>query len=46
MIDWVQTTLEANPDKKFITQTHVFFGNNYFEGLEVLWNKTYTDKLM
>ena len=30
MIDWVKTTLDANPDKNFLTQTHVFFGNNWF----------------
>lgn len=46
MIDWVKKTLDDNPDRNFITQTHVFFGNNYFEGLEVLWNETYTNKLV
>ena len=46
MIDWIEATLEANPDKYFITQTHVFFGNNWYEGLEVLWNSTYTNRLM
>ena len=43
MLEWMKTTLENNPDKYFITQTHVFPGNNWFETLEVLWNKTYTD---
>ena len=38
MIDWIEATLEANPDKYFITQTHVFFGNNWYEDLEVLWD--------
>ena len=46
MIDWIEQTLEANPDKYWITQTHVFFGNNWYESLEVLWNATYTNKLM
>ena len=46
MIQWVNETLEANPDKHFIMQTHVFFGNNYYTNLEILWNKTYTDTLM
>lgn len=43
MIQWVSDTLEANPDKHFITSSHVFFGNNWYESLEVLWNTTYTD---
>lgn len=46
MIQWVSDTLEANPDKYFLTQTHVFFGNNWYNNLEVLWNTTYTDKLV
>ena len=46
MLDWVNATLEANPDKNFITQTHVFFGNNWYNELEVLWNETYTNKMM
>ena len=46
MIDWVEDTLKANPDKYFITQTHVFFGNNWYHSLEQLWNTTYTDKMM
>ena len=46
MIEWLNDTLEANPDKKFITQTHVFFGNNWYNSLEVLWNTTYTDTLL
>jgi len=46
MIQWVSDTLEANPDKHFITSTHVFFGNNWYKSLEVLWNTTYTDQLV
>ena len=46
MIDWVEATLDANPDKHFITETHVFFGNNWYHNLEQLWNLTYTDKMM
>ena len=46
MIEWVNKTLNDNPDKHFITQTHVYFGNNYYNMLEILWNKTYTDKLL
>ena len=46
MIDWVNKTLNDNPDKHFITQTHVYFGNTYYTNLEILWNKTYTDKLL
>ena len=46
MLDWLDDILEANPDKHFITQTHVFFGNNWYKNLEVLWNKTYTDQIV
>ena len=46
MIEWVNKTLADNPDKHFITQTHVYFGMNYYQNLEILWNKTYTDKLL
>ena len=46
MLDWVETTLAANPDKHFITQTHVFFGNNWYNSLEVLWNTTYTNQMV
>ena len=46
MIEWVNKTLTDNPDKHFITQTHVYFGNTYFTNLEILWNKTYTDTLV
>lgn len=46
MIDWARKTLDENPDRNFITQTHVFFGNNYFEDLEILWNETYTNSLI
>lgn len=46
MILWVEETLKNNPDKYFITQTHVFFGNNWYESLEVLWNTTYTNKIV
>ena len=46
MIDWVEDVLNDNPDKKFLTQTHVFFGNNFFEELEVLWNETYTNQMV
>ena len=24
----------------------MFFGNNYYSNLEILWNKTYTDKFL
>ena len=30
MLDWVEQTLDANPNTYFMTQTHVFFGNNYY----------------
>lgn len=43
MFTWVDDLLAANLNKKFITQTHVYFGNTYFYGLETLWYKNYTD---
>ena len=46
MINWIGEVLDNNPDKYFITTTHVFFGNNYYEDLEVLWNLTYTNQLL
>ena len=46
MIDWVQTVLESNTDKHFLTQTHVYFGNNWYQNIEVLWNTTYTDRMV
>lgn len=46
MLDWVNQTLLNNPNKKFITQTHVFFGNNWYNALEVLWNTTFTDRML
>lgn len=30
MLSWVNSVLQANPNKKFMTLSHVFFGNNYF----------------
>jgi len=33
MLDWVNSTLAANPSKKFITMAHVYYGNNDFEQL-------------
>lgn len=30
MLDWLENLLAANPNTKFITQTHVFFGFNYY----------------
>ncbi len=33
MLTWVNTTLAANPTKKFVTMAHVYYGNNFFEGL-------------
>ena len=46
MIEWVGEVLTKNPDKNWITQTHVFFGNNYYDSLEILWNETYTNALV
>ena len=46
MLTWLNETLERYPHKRFITQTHVFFGNNWYKNLEVLWNKTYTSAIV
>ena len=37
MFDWLQQVLTNNSDKYFMTQTHVYFGNNYYQGLEQMW---------
>lgn len=31
---------------KFITQTHVFFGYNYYQGVELMWYENFTDTLL
>ena len=31
MLEWLTTILNQNVGKKFMTQTHVFPGNNYYE---------------
>ena len=31
---------------KFMTQVHVFFGFNYYQGEEIFWYTNYTEKLM
>ena len=46
MIEWVSQVLEDNPDKYFLTSTHVYFGNNFYTDLEVLWDLEYTNKLL
>lgn len=38
--------LEANPNTKFITQVHVFWGYNYFQGQELFWYENFTDTLL
>jgi hypothetical protein len=44
MFEWLTTVLNQNVGKKFITQTHVFPGNNYYEGkLQQLWWQQYID---
>ena len=30
MLDWLRTVLVQNAGKKFMTETHVFPGNNYY----------------
>lgn len=46
MIDWVSETLDANPGKKFMTQSHVYFGDNFYKSLEVLWDQSYTNDML
>jgi hypothetical protein len=42
MLTWLNDTLNSNPNKKFMTQAHVYYGNNYYEGLENMWYLNYT----
>lgn len=46
MLNWLNDTLNANPNMKFMTQVHVFFGRNYYQGEELFWYTNFTDKLM
>jgi len=46
MLEWVNTTLAANPTKKFVTMAHVYYGNNFFESLQMMWYKNYTDIML
>jgi len=46
MLTWVNTTLAANPTKKFITQAHVYYGNNFYGGLEMMWYQNFTDIML
>ena len=44
MIDWLNTTL-ATTNSQFMLMSHVYPGNNYYGGLEVFWNTTYSEAL-
>lgn len=46
MLDWLSATLaernETNPDFKFMLMTHVYPANNYFNVIEIFWEKEYS----
>jgi hypothetical protein len=44
MLDWLNATL-ANSTSKFMLMSHVYPANNYFNGLEIFWRPTYSEKL-
>lgn len=46
MLTFINDTLKENVGRKFITNTHVFFGNTYYEGVEELWGLNYTNSLV
>ena len=46
MIDWVEQMFINNPNSKFIMQTHVWPGTNYFNYLEVFWVQPYLDNFL
>lgn len=46
MFEWLNNTLQANPNMKFMTQVHVFFGYNYWRGEEIFWYENFTNTLM
>jgi hypothetical protein len=46
MFDWLESLLAANPNMQFITQTHVFWGYNYYQGVELFWWESFTDQLL
>ena len=43
MLNWFSTKLAANGSRRFLTTSHVFAGNNYYEGLEQFWETEYTN---
>lgn len=46
MLNWLNDTLNANPNMRFMTQVHVFFGRNYYQGEQIFWYTELTDSLM
>lgn len=46
MFTWLNATLNANPNMKFMTQVHVFFGYNYYRGEQIFWYEDFTNTLM
>ena len=46
MMTWLNDTLHAYPNVKFMTQVHVFFGFNYYQGQETFWFEEFTNTLM
>lgn len=46
MFDWLQQTLEDNPTTKFLIQTHVWPGYNYFNGVELFWAEEFTNRYL
>lgn len=42
MLDWLNSTL-ANTTSSFMLMSHVYPANNYFGGLEVFWNTTWSE---
>lgn len=43
MFTWLTDLMAANPDVKFMTQVHVFFGFNYYMGQETFWYEQFTN---
>jgi hypothetical protein len=46
MIDWIESVFVNNPDKRFILQSHVYPGNNWYEGFEFFWDSQYLNQYL
>lgn len=51
MFDWINSTLAQNSGKKFMTQAHIYPGNNYYyqngkSPLQQFWGENFTNEFL